>query len=72
MQRLARIALFSLLFVIAGCLFAYVPVAVLCSLPGVRFSTACGHNVYQGFILTIPLSFLSAAILAIWLCGKRR
>jgi hypothetical protein len=63
---------FSLLFVIAGCFFAYVPVAVLCSLPGVQFSTACGHNAYLWFILTVPLGFLSAAILAIWLYGKRR
>jgi hypothetical protein len=54
-----------LLFFIAGCVFAYVPVAVLCSLPGVRFSTACGHNAYQWFILTIPLGFILAAILTI-------
>jgi hypothetical protein len=42
-----------------------VPVAVLCSLPGVRFSTACGHNAFLWFILTIPLGFLLAAILTI-------
>ena len=30
------------------------------------------HKAYQWFILTTPLGFILAAILAIWLYGKRR
>ena len=67
-----RQAFYILLALICGCVFSYVPVAALCSIPGLRFSNACGHNAVYWFIVTLPVGFVLAAILALRLYGKRR
>jgi hypothetical protein len=63
-----RIALYILVTFVTGCIFACIPVGAFCSLPGVRFSNACGHNAVYWFILTLPLGFILAALLAARLC----
>jgi hypothetical protein len=65
-----RIAVCVFVAFIAGCIFAWLPVAALCSLPGVRYSNACGHNAVYLFILTLPLGFILAAHLASRLYAK--
>jgi Domain of unknown function (DUF4440) len=65
-----RIALIVCGACVAGCIFAWLPVAALCSLPGLRYSNACGHNAVYWFILTLPLGFIFAALLASRLYAK--
>lgn len=43
---------------------ALAAVAALCSMPGARYSNACGHNAVYWLILTVPLALVLAAILA--------
>ena len=66
-----RIALYFVVAFLAGCVFAWFPVAVLCSIPGVAYSNACGHNAGDWFILTVPLGFICAALLALRHYDKR-
>jgi hypothetical protein len=57
-----RIAFYVLAVFIAGCILAWVPVAAVCSLRGVRYSNACGHNAGLWLMVTLPLGFLLAAL----------
>ena len=65
-----RIAIHGLLFIIGGCAFAWVPMVAICSIPGMRYSNACGHNAAYWLILTIPIGFLCSWLFATWVVGR--
>ena len=67
-----RIILCTLAVFIVGCIFALMPVTVFCSLPGVRYSNACGHNAVYWLIVTLPLGILLAALWVPRLFSKPR
>jgi len=67
-----RPALLVLVACVSGLIFSWLPVAALCSFPGVRYSNACGHNAVYWFILALPLGFILAAILAIRIYARGR
>jgi hypothetical protein len=67
-----QVAAYVLAFFVAGCIFAILPVLTLCSLPGVRFSNACGHNAAYWFILTIPVGFVILLVCTLRLAERRK
>jgi hypothetical protein len=69
---MVRIAIYVLLVFFVGCILAWTPVAAVCSLPGVRYSNACGHNVAYWLIVTLPLGWLLAALWVPRLYSKMR
>ena len=61
-STLVRIILCTLAVFMVGCIFALMPVTVFCSLPGVQYSNACGHNAVYWLIVTLPLGKKHAAL----------
>ena len=68
---LAVISVALFMFAVVGALVAsrhpanaigWLLIAVVCAIPGLRYSNACGHNAYVWLIITAPLSYVASAM----------
>ncbi len=50
--------------VVVGCLLGWVLLVGFCSLPGIRYSNACGHNAPILLLLFIPVGVTVSWLLA--------
>jgi hypothetical protein len=48
--------------VVPGVIIGWLLIAVVCAIPGLRYSNACGHNAYVWLIITAPLSYVASAM----------
>jgi len=61
-----RAALQALLTLVVGLTIARLAIAAMCSIPGIKFSNACGHNAYMWLPITIPIGL----VLSWLICAK--
>ena len=51
---------------VVGLTIAWWTIAGICSIPGSKFSNACGHNAYIWLLITIPVGL----VLSWFICAR--
>src|SRR5580700_9952198 len=65
-RRIVRIAIQVTLTVVLGCAVAWALLVGFCSVPGIRYSTACGHNAYVWLPIALPIGLTSTWFVSTW------
>ncbi len=47
--------------IVPAVVIAWLLIALVCAIPGLRYGNGCGHNAYVWLIITAPLSYVASA-----------